>query len=593
MRQFAGLIASAKRASGLEAAPCEPAGNARRRAFVASHLLVGVLPFAALPVLLALGADLKGPTLALFAWSTAPILIALHLVRTGDLDRSCAMSAVAFAAFASGVAALDGGVLSPAMPWLVLPLIETALSGSRRAFAVAACAGLAALVVLTVGSVSGLLPPAGASALVSFAGFVAASYGAVLALRAVALISSGESADRAGRALIDLFSGSVNDLLTRHAPNGAATYVSPAAQRLIGCSPRELAGDGLFARVHIADRPLFLQTLSQAGASDERLSAEIRLRRDDGDRSGPGFAWFEMRAHRSAPEGEAPGVVAVFRDVSERRAGHEALVAAREEAERASLAKTRFLAHMSHELRTPLNAIIGFSEALSDEQLIRLSPDRRAEYAVLIHRSGGHLLEVVNSILDMAKIESGAFGILPEPCALAPVVGRCIEMMAMKAEGAGLSLAAHIAPGLPEIHADRRALTQILLNLVANAIKFTPSGGRVTVEVEAGGDGVTLRVRDTGVGIAPEAIDRLGEPFFQADQGYGRSHEGAGLGLSVTRGLVALHHGEMTVESTLGAGCCVSVRLPVDGSAATRRPFAPAARPRFIESQVAREKRRA
>ena len=154
---------------------------------------------------------------------------------------------------------------------------------------------------------------------------------------------------------------------------------------------------------------------------------------------------------------------------------------------------------MSHELRTPLNAIIGFSEALADEALSRVKPERRADYAALIHRSGVHLLEVVNSILDMAKIESGSFAISPRACAIAPLVEQSLALMAMKADTAGVILATDFAPDAPEVDADPRAVTQVVLNLVANAIKFTPAGGVVTVALKAQRGGVGLTVRDTGM----------------------------------------------------------------------------------------------
>ncbi len=598
--QFADLKAFAEQVAARLRVSAETSAGAsfRQRAFVATHLVLGVLPFGVLPVLLALGRAPSALDLAAFALSVAPILIALQLSRSGDLDRACALSAVAFASFATCVGAAQGGLASAATAWLALPLIEAALSGGRRAVWAGASASAAAFAALALVSVAGGAPAPDASALAVAGVLVASVYGVALAARTALTLGAAEHAQRERGALADLFAGSVADLVTRHGPNGAVSFASPAARAMLGVEPRELLGGGLLARIHIADRPAFLQALAAAKDPHGPRAVEVRLRRDpqDGRVGAPSFIWTEMRP---LPPAAAMGaeLVAVFRDVSERKAHEEALVAARDEARQANVAKTRFLAHMSHELRTPLNAIIGFSEILSDDELCRLAPERRADYAALIHRSGAHLLEVVNSILDMARIESGAFAILPEPCEAAPIVGHCVSLMTLKAQAAGVRLSAHVDPEVAEIHADRRALTQILINLLANAIKFTPRDGEVWVEVRSRHNGLALSVRDTGVGIAPEDIGRLGEAFFQADAGYGRRHEGAGIGLSVVRGLVALHNGEMQVESSLGRGTRVTILLPADcrggAGVVTSLPRAEASLGPANEPQTLRMKRRA
>jgi cell cycle sensor histidine kinase DivJ len=219
---------------------------------------------------------------------------------------------------------------------------------------------------------------------------------------------------------------------------------------------------------------------------------------------------------------------------------------------------------VSHELRTPLNAIIGFSDMLGNETLV-LDPARKDEYARLINESGRHLLSVVNGILDMSKMESGNFEITPEPFAPAQAVASCCDLLALKAQEAGVALKTRIAPGLPEVMADRRAFNQILINLVSNAVKFTPAGGRVTVAASREGEMLAVSVQDTGVGIAEDDMPRLGEAFFQARASYDRRHDGTGLGLSIVKGLVRLHGGDMDIASRLGEGTRVTVRLPIEG----------------------------
>ncbi len=256
-------------------------------------------------------------------------------------------------------------------------------------------------------------------------------------------------------------------------------------------------------------------------------------------------------------------VVAVMRDVTERKTQEQALEDARREADRANAAKVKFLANMSHELRTPLNAIIGFSDMLMNEESMRLDLARRTEYAKLINDSGNHLLSVVNGILDMSKMETGDFEIRPEPFAPAQVIGNCCDLLALKAREQGLDLVMRLGE-LPEIVADKRAFKQILINLLSNAVKFTDRGGRVIVTGKPDGGVLVIAVEDTGVGISADDLPQVGRPFFQARGAYDRRHDGTGLGLSIVQGLVMLHGGHMDIGSRLGEGTRVTVRLPLD-----------------------------
>ena len=250
--------------------------------------------------------------------------------------------------------------------------------------------------------------------------------------------------------------------------------------------------------------------------------------------------------------------------MTERKRQQQALLDAHAEAERANAAKSRFLATMSHELRTPLNAIIGFSEMLMQESALLLDAKRRNEYAGLINGSGHHLLAVVNGILDMSKIETDNFEITPEPFAPAQVVAGCCDLLALRARDAGVSLENTAADDLPEMIADRRALNQILLNLLSNAIRFTDRGGKVTVSARSEAAAIVFSVEDNGVGISDEDLARVGEPYFQARASYDRRHGGTGLGLSIVKGLVRLHGGELNIRSRVGEGTRVTVRLPLD-----------------------------
>jgi len=217
---------------------------------------------------------------------------------------------------------------------------------------------------------------------------------------------------------------------------------------------------------------------------------------------------------------------------------------------------------MSHELRTPLNAILGFSELLATDTGAPLDDARKAEYARIIHDSGQHLLGLVNDILDLSRVEAGAYALEPEAIDVAELVAGCREMVELEAARKTVRVRTLVGSALPPVPADRRALRQVVLNLLSNAVKFTPEGGRVQLTARRQGDHLALRVRDTGPGIRPEDVARLGEPFFQTGEVAQRAR-GSGLGLAVVKGLVKLHDGTFRVESAPGRGTTVVVTLPL------------------------------
>jgi cell cycle sensor histidine kinase DivJ len=387
---------------------------------------------------------------------------------------------------------------------------------------------------------------------------------------------------------------SLADLVTRHGRNGQVVFASPAAEAMLGAAPRDLMGRGLFDRVHVADRPAYLTALSDAARMRESRVAEFRIRRE-ATGSPAAFVWVEMRfwpLDGARDAGQDCEVAAIMRDITARKDEAQAIADARAEAERASVAKSRFLATMSHELRTPLNAIIGFSEMLREESTLMIDAKQRHDYAHLINESGQHLLAVVNGILDMSKIESGNFELMPEPVAVAKVIAECCELLALRARQAGVDIALDLDAALPRIIADKRALLQIMLNLLTNAIKFTDRGGKVTVsakseiEPEIGPDlaaegsypSVVITVADTGVGIPAQDLERVGEPFFQAGSSYDRRHDGTGLGVSIVKGLLALHGGGMDIESHVGEGTRIHIYLPIDCETARGAPASMLAR---------------
>ena len=239
------------------------------------------------------------------------------------------------------------------------------------------------------------------------------------------------------------------------------------------------------------------------------------------------------------------------------------LDAARKSADAANRAKSEFLASVSHELRTPLNAILGFSEIIRDELFGPVGTRQYADYAGDVHRSGQHLLDLINDILDLSKIDAGKVELHEEPVMLDWLIGECVALVRARAVSGRVTL--EFEPGAPStfVFADQRLLKQILLNLLSNAIKFTPEGGSVTTTILRDGAGIGFRVADTGIGMSLAEIEKALSPYGQIDSKISRKHQGTGLGLPISQSLAQLHGGNLIVESTPGTGTTISLRLPL------------------------------
>jgi signal transduction histidine kinase len=265
------------------------------------------------------------------------------------------------------------------------------------------------------------------------------------------------------------------------------------------------------------------------------------------------------RRRRVMPNG---GSVITYGDVTARRRDEAALQRAKEEAEIASRTKTEFLANMSHELRTPLNAIIGFSDILVRQLFGPLGTERYVEYARDIRDSGQHLLNLINDVLDISKIEVNKIDLAEDVVDVPGVIDSCLRLMRDRATAAGVTIAVKMPEVLPALNGDDRRLKQILLNLVSNAVKFTPAGGRVEIRVAADASGFRFVVADNGIGIAKSDLETAMRPFGQIDSSLARRYEGTGLGLPLARSMTELHGGRLDIESEPGTGTTVTVWLP-------------------------------
>jgi cell cycle sensor histidine kinase DivJ len=459
----------------------------------------------------------------------------------------------------AGLIAAAGGLASPvALIGLALPVEAFWIGRSRR---VAAWAGLVALAAAILQAAFGsVLPLAGTSA--AWHWLIPLVWAATLPLRFRRPREDG--AGQAGEEVSDRLEDAIDAVVFRVGQGGEVLDVSAKALPMLDLAPQLLMGTGLFDRIHLADRVAYLSALAdlREGAASQRLEIRLRLPQQPAGTAGDNHRTFLLELARTGPERP---FFAILRDDDGAVELRAALAAANESAAGADVAKSRFLAAVSHELRTPLNVILGFSDVLLHEMFGGFADERQKEYVTLIRQSGQHLLEVVTSILDLSRLESGTYTALPEPFRFAEAVEMCRAMMSLPAGQKRIALATQVAADVGEINADRRAVQQILINLASNAIKFTPDGGKVTIGARRIGSRLHFWVGDTGIGIAEADMANLGKPFTQVHNDYTRRYEGTGLGLSLVKGLVALHDGAMSIESAPGEGTRVSISVPVEG----------------------------
>ncbi|MGF1628995.1 MAG: PAS domain-containing sensor histidine kinase [Kiloniellaceae bacterium] len=352
----------------------------------------------------------------------------------------------------------------------------------------------------------------------------------------------------------------VSDWVWETDRNLILTFVSPRVHDALGYHPREIIGRSL------NDLPEQTSPKLTSLATSERHApfrdSEIAIRH----RGGATLLFRLNGLPVYCPDsGSFLGYRGTAENITALRQREEALISAKESAELANRAKTEFLANMSHELRTPLNAVIGFSEIMESELLGPLGSSQYKSYAADIHESAQHLLTLINDILDVAKIEAGAHELRDEEVDPYDVVSAVERLVAERAKRAELTLTVTLQEKLPRLRADERKLKQVLLNLMSNAIKFTPEGGRVALAARYAPDGTfVFEVSDTGIGIALEDIPRAFAPFEQVDSRLSRQFEGTGLGLPLSDGFVRLHGGHLELKSEPGVGTRAIVTLPRD-----------------------------
>ncbi len=505
-----------------------------------------------------------GAATAAMAWGgllePGPVLIALSTVTIAglvgaalseaDADPARGAAILMWGFAGAGACLLTGGAAGPLAIWCLAPLAAAAAFGRPRLLALGAATGVGAAAIAALGGalMAPPRPPDSVSIWLSLLALGVTGLGLAAGLVSLQGKMRGEVARMKASEQV------MHDLIDHHphllmALEPGGRIVQAFGQPPPGLSLGDLVG-GLVGELAAADvREGVEAALGRALASGSADIGFVPAQEADG--------WQTLSLRRMSPG----RIVGSLRDSRVQRAREIDLERSRLSAEQQNAGKSRFLANMSHELRTPLNAIMGFSDIMR-QRLFGPMSDRYAEYAELIHESGSHLLELINDVLDMSKIEAERFELAREDFDARDAITAVLRLMRGQADRAGIQLRGVLPPGPLEADADRRALKQIALNLLSNALKFTPKGGSVTLTVQARGPMLEIVVADTGVGISSADLERLGKPFEQAGDAAQRQG-GAGLGLSLVRAFAKLHGGEMTVESVLGEGTTVTVRMPV------------------------------
>ncbi|MER9301548.1 PAS domain-containing sensor histidine kinase [Mesorhizobium sp. M0293] len=538
----------------------------RQRRFIGVMLAAPFFAAGAAVTLVTSGMGAAVTMAAIFAAFGLCWFVALLVAATGKMAIASQLAlAVAGIALGSLIAAA-GGLSSPvAMLVVALPFEAWWIGASRRAALWGAVSAAAAILAQPL---AGTVFPFAGVQIAAWHWLVPLAWALTLMPRASVFRDTADAADVVNTA--DRLEDIIDAVVLRVARHGEVLDASPKARTLLKLPAELLSGNGFFDRIHLSDRVSYLSALADMrdGALSRRLELRIRLPQNgngqnDNRLAADNYRPFSLDLVRGEEQGDV--FTLVLRENDEIARLREDLAAANEAAASAEVAKGRFLAVVSHELRTPLNAIIGFSDMLLHEMFGAFKDPRQKEYVGLVRDSGQHLLAVVTSILDVSRIESGAYATEPEPFRFAEAVDMCQSMMRLQAQAKNIDLQAQIAPDAGNINADRRAVQQMLINLVSNAIKFTPDGGDVVVGAKRIGSRLHFWVRDTGIGIAEEDFAKLGKPFMQIQNDYTRRFEGTGLGLSLVKGLVALHEGTMSIESMPGEGTMVTISLPVNG----------------------------
>lgn len=567
---------SALTSLGMLGQPDVPAARQKHRALRGGVLILFAVAAASLPV--ALWAAMAGRFLPVTLWTigVAGALIVRGLCVRGYPDWAGRVLVALVMALGGGLSFLDPKFADFGMGAALWGPVIATIFGDRVAKRGAWILTVALVLTTIFLQRLPLAALAAQGAEVEWvSGIVYASFTLLTVYFAHRLNGSLRQAEQAKITALHQLIEQMQSAVIRLSPLGETLFVSNSAETLFNCKRYELSAEGLRERIHIQDRPAYLSALDGAHHKGVPATLDVRMRRDE-PRSGhsvPSYIWVELaispvreRPQRAASAPAGFECFLLVRDITDRKNQEQDLRRARKQAQAASEAKSRFLATIGHELRTPLNAIVGFSDMMSNGMAGRLDEDQR-EYATLIHKSGMHLLDVVNMLLDMSRIEAGKFDLQLEEFPPHRLIDPCVQMVEPMARERNVTVVGDADARLPHVTGDERAYRQIVINLLSNAIKFSHQDALVRLDIKRQGGRLLISVADEGIGMAREEMARIGEPFYQAQSDAARRYEGTGLGLSIVKGLVELHEGELRVKSHKGQGTTMSVLMPLKGPA--------------------------
>ena len=507
----------------------------------AAFTLAGLLGLLFLPVSLLPGAALVAMTVP---GGCAVMLLSRDdaVTRQGMvwLWSACALIAVS----------LTGGISGPGSFWIIMPLVAGIVLNQRALITLGATLSFVVCLLVTLISVwQNVRVPDDQegfwlSVIAGFSVIVGLGVALLPALRA--RTARADDAEEARARLLKMLTEQPQMILCF---DDAGKVVSAYGEAPVGLDLKQMMALGLVASAHVPDRAAVKTALDAAVANG---------------RANVGFtphAAMDQYILLSLRRGADNRLYGVLSDGSLQHARETALEAARAEAEQLNQGKTQFLANMSHELRTPLNAVIGFSDIMRQRLFGELSP-KYTEYAQLIWESGQHVLDMINDVLDMSKIEAQKYELTLESFDLREPVSAALRLIRAGAHEKAIEIVSQMPAQAVTVTADKRAIKQICLNLLANAVKFTPRGGDVMLTLEQDGDEVEITITDTGIGIAPDDLSRIGQPYEQSGTAEQKAM-GTGLGLSLVKAMAHLHGGRMTLSSRLGEGTTVKVTLPM------------------------------
>ncbi|MGL4635257.1 MAG: ATP-binding protein [Beijerinckiaceae bacterium] len=544
-------------------------GHARLRLHRNARLVAAALVLAAFPAMALVSEAPLAVIASLMLFGILPAAVAVDVRRPAKLDRAVILNLVIIGAVLTG-GVIRGLPVVSATSLLALMTIEAMLVVGRRQRVTVIGLALLAAIVMAGSSIAALGKIEATTLEHSMVWTVTLAAALVISNTMMLMhgILGGLAAATRKMREQTIQSIEVEQMVSESVVaidrNGSVIRVSNNTDRVLSLAPDALKGRGLAELVLVADRPLLLSAISQAmhKSKDKPATKQtmFRLRlRTSALEQRPAYRWVEFCV---SPAQTSNCVTATLRDIDEQVTEEERMVAAALEAETAKKARGAFLSTVNHELRTPLNAIVGFSEILSNPQTMPATPERVKEYATLINGAGQDLLRMVTAMIDITKLDSGVYDFDPELTELQPMLEALAISFSDSAESKEAKVVVHATDATISGEVDIRALRCVVQQLLSNAAKFGRPKGVIDLHLKQEPEWITISVTDKGQGIAKDKLQQLGQSFVRLNDTLDREHGGIGLGLSLARGLMSLHGGLISIESTQGKGTTVTLSLP-------------------------------